>query len=67
MIVQVRVDRHTLKFVNVPLDDEDQCRRIAFRFVNQDAEKDYNELMHNTKVIEVEALSTQLIGFLERM
>ena len=33
--------------------DNDQARRVAFRVINHQVEKDFNELAHNTMLIDV--------------
>jgi hypothetical protein len=56
-----------IEFRSTPTDKDEACR-LAFRAVNKRREKDYNELAHNTNVIEVLTLTNDaFIDFLRTM
>lgn len=40
--------------------DRDKARQIAFRFVHKRSEKDYNELVHMTRPVEIQTVSPEV-------
>jgi hypothetical protein len=80
MIIQVnqfgdiQTDRvMAVQFVDFPQfanngQDRDKACRLAFRAVNRRREKDYNEIVHNTRVMQI-AFTVQgdLVSTLENM
>lgn len=66
MLVIVRDGIH-IKTFDVPNQDRDQARKIAFRFHYKKIEEDFNELVHSTSMLDVETIGDDLASYLLKM
>ena len=64
MIVQVIDEWNNNHFINVPMDNCNIARKVAFRFVLKRTEKDYNELVNHTRNLKIIDLSSDVASIL---
>lgn len=59
MVILVREGKHMEHWIDVPYDDRDLARKIAFRFIHKRRERDYQEIVETTRALDVIPIAPQ--------